>query len=274
VLALWRSLELAREESAVPALAATSVALLLILGAEFFFVRDLFGTRLNSVFKLYYQAWLLLAVSGGFGTWWLLRQVSFPWTRPWERYSIGRGVAVSLVALTIAAALLYPLGATLSRTDGLGSQARTLDGLRFALVEAGDDYHGIEYLRSRAGEDERLIEAAGNPYTSAGRVSARTGIPTVLGWDGHELQWGRDGGFLAQRRADVDRVYSTNSLEEALSILQQYEVTYVFVGQVERQLYPPAGLSKFETALPAVFRSGETVIYRMPVGGSIEASSR
>ncbi len=267
LLALWRSLELTREESVAPALAATSVALLLILGAEFFFVQDLFGTRLNSVFKLYYQAWLLLA---GFGTWWVLRQMSLTWTHPWERLSIGRGVAVSLGALIIAAGLLYPLGATLSRTGGLGSQARTLDGLSFALAEAGDDYHAIEYLRSRAGEGERVIEAVGNPYSSAGRVAARTGIPTVLGWAGHELQWGRDGDFLAQRQADVDRVYATNSLEEALSILQQYEVTYVFVGQEERQMYPPESLSKFESALQAVFRSGETVIYRTPVGEVIE----
>jgi uncharacterized membrane protein len=172
---------------------------------------------------------------------------------------------VGLAALCIAAGLLYPLGATLSRTGGLGSAPRTLDGTRFSRTETADDYRAIQYLRSRAGRNERLIEAAGNPYSAAARVSARSGIPTVLGWDGHELQWGRDRGSLQERRDAVDRVYSTESLEEALAILQQYDVTYVFVGRVEREKYPAEGLLKFESNLTAVFRSGETVIYRTPV---------
>ncbi len=272
VLALLRSVESADEDdfALTPALAATSVGLLLILGAELFYVRDLFGTRLNSVFKLYYQAWLLLAVSGAFSCCWLARQVSLSSIR----LRVSRGAAMGLATLCIAGGLLYPLGATLSRTGGLGGGPRTLDGLAFTLGESPDDYYAIDYLSRRAGLGERVIEAAGNPYTSAARVSARTGLATVLGWDGHEVQWGRDGVFLAQRRADVDRVYTTISLEEALAILQQYDVTYVFVGRVERELYPPEGLLKFESGLTAVFRSGETVIYRMPVDVPIETGSR
>jgi YYY domain-containing protein len=270
VLALWRSLELERVESSTPALAATSVGLLLILGAEFFFVRDLFGTRLNSVFKLYFQAWLLLAVSGAFSVGWLLRQVSLPSMG----LKVARGAAVGLAALCVAGGLLYPLGATLSRTGGLGSASRTLDGLSFSLAESGDDYNGIEFLRERADQGERLIEASGNPYSLAGRVSARTGIPTVLGWDGHEVQWGRDGSLLSQRRAAVDEVYETASLEEALSILRQYDVTYVFVGTVERGKYPAEGLLKFESGLVAVYRSGDTVIYRTPAREPVETATR
>jgi uncharacterized membrane protein len=186
-------------------------------------------------------------------------------------WQLARGAALGHAALCLAGGLLYPLGATLSRTGGLGSGSRTLDGVRFTLGQSGDDYEGIQYLRSRAGRGERVIEAAGDPYSSAGRVSARIGIPTVLGWDGHERQWGRNGGLLAQRRADVDRVYTTPSLEEALAILRQYDVTYVFVGRVERDQYPAEGLLKFESALAAVFRSGETVIYRTPVEEAAEA---
>jgi uncharacterized membrane protein len=270
MLALWRAVEAPDEDdfALTPALAATSLALLLILGAELFYVRDVFNSRLNSVFKLYYQAWLLLAVSGAFSAWWLLRGVSLGT----KVLRTARVAALGLATLCVAGGLLYPLGATLSRTGGLGSAPRTLDGTLFTLAEAGDDYDAIEYLRSRAGLGERVIEAAGNPYSAAGRVASRTGIATVLGWDGHELQWGRDGGLLAQRRADVDRVYSTPSLEEALAILRQYDVTYVFVGSVERNQYPPEGLLKFESALAAVFRSADTVIYRTPVDEPAEAA--
>ena len=268
VLALWRSVESTEEDEfgLTPALAAMSVAFLLILGAELFYVKDLFGTRLNSVFKLYYQAWLLLAVSGGLSGYWLLSKASLP-ARPVQ---MARGGATGLAALCLAGGLLYPLGATLSRTGGLGSASRTLDGTRFAQTESPGDYAAIQWLRERAGRNERVLEAVGDPYSSAARVSAWTGVATVLGWPGHERQWGRNGSLLAQRQVDVDRAYSTTSLEEAMAILRQYGVTYVFVGRVERETYDAAGLSKFETGLPVAFQAEDTVIYRMPVDETIE----
>ncbi len=48
--------------------------MLLILGTELFFVQDLFGSRLNTVFKLYYQAWLLLGCAGAYGAYWLVQE--------------------------------------------------------------------------------------------------------------------------------------------------------------------------------------------------------
>jgi YYY domain-containing protein len=268
VLALWRSVESTDEDEfgLTPALAAMSVAFLLILGAELFYVKDLFGTRLNSVFKLYYQAWLLLAVSGGFSCYWLLSRVSLPK----HSMQLARRSATGLAALCLAGGLLYPLGATLSRTGGLGSASRTLDGTRFAQGASPGDYAAIQWLRDRAGRKERVLEAVGDSYSNAARVSAWTGVATVLGWPGHERQWGRNGALLGQRQADVDRAYSTTSLEEAMAILQQYDVTYVFVGSVERATYDAAGLSKFEAGLPVAFQAEDTVIYRMPVDETIE----
>jgi YYY domain-containing protein len=267
VLALWRSVESTDEDEfgLTPALAAMSVAFLLILGAELFYVKDLFGTRLNSVFKLYYQAWLLLAVSGGLSGYWLLSGAL-----PRGSMQLARGTATGLAALCLAGGLLYPLGATLSRTGGLGSASRTLDGTRFAQGESSADYAAIQWLRDRAGRNERVLEAVGDSYSGAARVSARTGLATVLGWPGHERQWGRAGTLLSQRQTDVDRAYSTPSLEEAITILRQYDVTYVFVGSVERETYSAEGLLKFETGLPVVFRADDTVIYRLPVDETIE----
>jgi uncharacterized membrane protein len=88
-------------------------------------------------------------------------------------------------------------------------------------------------------------------------------VPTILGWPGHERQWGRDGEELARRHAAVDRVYTTESLEEALAILQQYDVTYVAVGSVERASYPVEGLAKFESLQP-VAGAGSAMLYRVP----------
>jgi uncharacterized membrane protein len=255
-----------------------TTAYLLVLGAELFYIRDVFGSRLNTVFKLYYQAWLLLAVGGAFSLYWLLREeaplsaaapaepsteATDAWAAP--HAGLGKGVWAGVTGLILLGALLYPLGATLSRTDGLSRAGRTLDGLAYARRDATDDIAAANWLRDRAGLTEVVVEATGNQYTQASRVAAWTGIPSVLGWAGHEVQWGRDGEELRQRQIDIDQAYTTESLAEALAILQKYDVTYVFVGGLERGKYPAAGLQKFEAGLTAVHRTGLSAVYRVPL---------
>ena len=262
ILALWRSAESADEDERVltAPLAAMTVALLLIFGVELFFISDVFGTRINSVFKLYYQSWLLLGVSGGFSAWWLIAR----WRLATPALRLPKEAVLGAIGLCLAAAFLYPIGATLSRTEGLGRDGRTLDGTLFTRAEDVNEYLAIDWLRQRAQPGDRLIEAGGDSYSEGAMVSARSGVPTILGWPGHERQWGRDGVLLAQRREDIASVYSTPSLEEALAILRKYGVTYVFVGSSYRAAFPVAGIDKFETGLPAVFESGDVAIYRVP----------
>ena len=66
LLALWleaTSREEHEERESVIFTLGSSTALLLVLGCEFFYVGDVFNSRMNTVFKLYYQAWLLLTRS-------------------------------------------------------------------------------------------------------------------------------------------------------------------------------------------------------------------
>ncbi len=264
LLALWRAIETRAEDNEllVPVLAAMSTALLLIFGAELFFVKDVFNSRLNSVFKLYYQAWLLLGVSGAAGAFWLIDQARLE-VAPQLR--LARGAWSGVAALLLAAALLYPLGATLSRMHGTGPVTRTLNGLAYVpSTPESADLAAVEWLERNADPGERLIEAVGGSYSTAGRASAWSGIPTVLGWPGHETQWGRSGSMLAQREADVKTVFSSTSLADAMPILRKYGVSYVFVGSVERATYPVADLQKFEDGLQAAFIASDTTIYRVP----------
>jgi uncharacterized membrane protein len=95
-LALVREVERTRKDddaglSHIFALMLGLTATLLILGSEFFYIRDNFNTRMNTVFKLYYQAWLLLSIAGGFALFELTRSVRV-------RLRIPRRVRFSLTA--------------------------------------------------------------------------------------------------------------------------------------------------------------------------------
>jgi YYY domain-containing protein len=271
MLALWQTLVSTEEDRPLlaPVLAAMTLAILLILGGELFFIRDVFGTRMNTVFKLSYQAWLLLGISGAVSAFWLLRQP--------ERGPAGeawRGLWAGVAALVIAGALLYPLGATLSRTEGLAKSGQTLDGLAQARRDTPEDVATAEWLRRRAGENERIVEATGGQYSQAGRLATWSGVPTVIGWPGHEVQWGREGQSISAREAEVNRAYDTESLAEAEAILRKYGVTYVYIGRLERAKYAAAGLEKFATGLPNVLRVGESALYRLlPEGTGTDAAA-
>jgi uncharacterized membrane protein len=153
------------------------------------------------------------------------------------------------------------------------AQARTLDGMAFVARNSPGEIGAIDWMRKRAGEGERLVEGVLGQYSNGGRIAGRSGVPTVIGWAEHEVQWGRARAFTNDRAAAVDQAYTTDSLADAMEILRKYDVTYVVVGTVERAKYPAAGLQKFD-ALQSVYSTGDTNIYRLPapdagVSGSV-----
>lgn len=258
IIALWLELTAAEDrrerEPVIFALGLATTALLLILGTEFFFVGDVFRNRMNTVFKLYYEAWLLLAVAGGFSLYYyLFTRWDFHIDRQ-RLYRYGWGGASVLV---IAGAALYPLGASFNRID-------TFDGsLHATAFLSPDEQRAVVWLRSLAqGQRFVIAEAVGNDYTRAARFSTATGVPTVIGWQGHEDQW-RGGRCqpCAGRFQDVQNLYQTADMNVADGIIKKYGITYIVVGDLERQQYGGPGLEKF-ASLPVAFQSGAVTIYR------------
>jgi YYY domain-containing protein len=228
-------------------------ALLLILGTEFFYVGDVFNSRMNTVFKLYYQAWMLLAIAGGFSlyylaSWW---RATFPRERQY------RLVWAGAVVLVLAGAALYPLGGTMNRTYKADGELR---GLSYFPA---DEREAIAWLNDRAqGQDLVIAEAVGNDYSLASRISAATGVPAILGWGGHEDQWrGGSAAARAGRFEDVNTLYTTTDTNAMNQILKKYNVTYVYVGPLERSTYGDAGLAKF-SSLTVAHQFGTVTIYR------------
>jgi YYY domain-containing protein len=264
LMALWREVETERteEQGRLPllfALGLAAVAVLLVLGAEFFYVKDVFGNRMNTVFKLYYQAWLLLAVAGGFALYWL---ASASWGESWgPRW--WRVPWTGATGLVLVAALVYPVAATFNRTNGFDAP-RTLDGLAFA--RPGPDFGAVDWLRGHVDGTAVVAEAVGSSYGSAARVAAWTGLSTPIGWPGHEQQWrckpGSSCRILEGRFEDIERLYRTTDEEEARAILDKYGVDFVFVGSLEKENYPQEGLAKFERMLPVAYQDAGATVYR------------
>jgi uncharacterized membrane protein len=161
------------------------------------------------------------------------------------------------VVLVLAGAALYPLGGTMNRTYKADGELR---GLSYFPA---DEREAIAWLNDRAqGQDLVIAEAVGNDYSLASRISAATGVPAILGWGGHEDQWrGGSAAARAGRFEDVNTLYTTTDTNAMNQILKKYNVTYVYVGPLERSTYGDAGLAKF-SSLTVAHQFGTVTIYR------------
>ncbi len=241
------------------ALTVVGLGLLLILGPELYWIQDVFHFRVNTVFKLYYQAWMLLSIGGAVGLYYLT--VHWRPTRP--AIALARLCWASLTVIIIATSLVYTVAATFDRTGGF-TNAQRMDGYVHVQVYHPDEYEAIRWLNDNVRGTPVILEAVGDAYSDYARISSRTGLPTVLGWPGHERTWRGSDEPLNGRQEDVARAYTTSSPREAREVLQKYNVEYVYVGHLEKEAYGTAGLAKFGTFMEVAFRNETVTIYRMP----------
>lgn len=251
---LWR---LEDREGPVPfILLLILIGGLLVLGPEFFYLRDQFGLRMNTIFKFYFAAWILWGLAAAYATAQIL-----------ERRG-GRWIPVQiLILLLLAAGLLYPVLATWTKTNGFDPpEGRTLNGALHPSYTLPSDREAIRWMNANL-EPGVVAEAVGGSYTYYGRVSVHTGFPTVLGWPGHESQWRGGAREMGNREADIRTLYQSTGWPETRAILETYGIRYVYVGELERSAYRPIFEGKFEAFLEHVYQNEAVAIYAMPEGG-------
>lgn len=263
-----------REEAFV--LIISLVALALVIFCEFFFLADHYQgggyKRMNTMFKLYTNAWLLLGTAAVYSIAYLNRVLK---DSPGWRFS-GNVITILIIAL----GFFFPLGALGERIRGL-RQPMTLDGVAYLsrpipshhLKEwRGDagDWKAISWINRNISGQPVLLEAGNmtkqdggeaQAYVWASRVATFTGLPIPIGWANHEAGWRNDWKEPGQRQRDVELLYRTTDLNAAIHLIGKYGIEYVFIGSVERDRYPESGLSKFAQLGESVYREGPVEIW-------------
>ena len=225
---------------------------ILILAPEFVYLRDQFGYRINTIFKFYYQAWMLWSLAAAFGTATLLQNL--------------RGVKNILfrllISLVIFAGLLYPALGLFTKTGNFTPTfGFTLDDFDRIQRQNPDEAAAIEFLSTAP--NGVVAEAVGGSYSGYARISTYTGLQSVLGWPGHEAQWRGSYKLLGSRTEDVTKLYTTTRWDEAQSIIDRYDIRYIYIGTLE---YSSMAVKeeKFKFRFKPIFQQGSVVIYEVP----------
>src|SRR5690606_20850685 len=86
------------------ALLLVGAGMVLTLVPEFLYLRDNFGVRINTIFKFYYQAWVMFGIASAYGVYVMTADLRLRGRIPAVRTSMGAVTAVCLVL-----GLLYPV---------------------------------------------------------------------------------------------------------------------------------------------------------------------
>jgi uncharacterized membrane protein len=227
-----------------------AVGALLIMGPEFLYLKDLFLNRMNTVFKFYYAAWIMWGIATAY-------VVTELWPRRWSF----KGFLQALVVIPLILGLFYPIMSIWTKTNGFNpALGFTLDGTEFYDQLWPEDYAAMGWINEHL--DEGIIaEAVGGSYTQYGRISAHTGLPTVLGWDFHEIQWRGTAEEQGSREQDIRALYQTAHWSEAKSVLDAYAIDYVYVGPLEHIAYDLVNETKFEVYMDMIYQNDNVRIY-------------
>ena len=245
------------KRSGLFALLLLFTGLFLTMGCDLFYIRDVFNTRMNTVFRFYYQSWAMLAIASAYGLYYINRYWKV--TTPLKR--VARSSWWGFLILLMFGCLILPVGATYDRISS-STTTPTLDGMAFLQQNEPSEWEAINWLNKNVSGSPVIVEATGKEYARNGRVSVYTGLPTILGWAGHELVWRGPSLDFDRRAKHIDAIYQSPDVKQVQLLLKEYNVTYIYVGQLERAKYEAESLQKFNTFMDTVFQNEGVTIYR------------
>ena len=236
------------------------ISTLLLIFPEFFYVKDIYPAhyRANTMFKLGYQAFMMLGLVSSY----VIFRIKFQYSH--TKRSVGLIVYNIFFIALFSLVAIYPYFAITSYYGGL-KRYKGLYGLNWMNQEANfsDDQKAIEWLRNNIEGQPVILEANGESYTDYARVSAYTGLPTVIGWPVHEWLWRGSYDEAGKRIPEVATIYESKDLSLTKEILRKYNVEYIFLGALEKEKYKDLNEVKIANLGKIVFQSGNTKIYKV-----------
>ncbi len=234
----------------------------LIILPEFIYLKDIYPAhyRANTMFKLVFQAFIMLSLSCGYIIVRIISNFKFQIINYKKTLLVISYLllVISLITLVMA----YPYLAIKSYYGDLKTQ-KGLDGTDYLKTLYPYDYTAIEWINKNITGQPVILEAQSDSYTDFARVSSNTGLPTVLGWTVHEWLWRGTYDIPAPRINEIKTIYETQDLQVAKNLLQKYKVEYVFIGSLEQQKYPTLSEQKFQKMGTLVYQNQNTKLYKV-----------
>ena len=234
-----------------------SFTLLLLIIPELIYLDDIFVggfERMNTVFKLYFQSWVIFSLACGLviGIVFNLKIFAGGFINYLVKFW---GGIISVVLLILC---VYTIIAPINKFQK--AHNNTLDGIAYLQ---DNELQAINYLYRNIKNIDGIVEAVGNDYSEYSRISSFTGLPTILGWPGHQAQWRNQAEEIYFREQDVFNIYTSDDISNVLELMKKYDVSHLIVGPREINKYQIDDTSKFGQYMDVVFQNTVIKIFRV-----------
>lgn len=203
----------------------------LVLMPELIYVVDIYGghKRANTMFKFTYQAFIMFGLMMGYViTKFILLAKSGK--------QIFCGVLTGFLLLGTVGYLGKSVDSWFGNIEDR-NRFQGLDAAEFVDRENVYDSEAVDWINENITGRPVMLEAHGNSYTYANRISVLTGLPTILGWHTHEWLWKDDYNWVEARKADVETIYTSADARLVKELLEEYDVSYIYLGDEEHRTY-------------------------------------
>ena len=204
----------------------------LVLIPELVYVRDIYengNARANTMFKLTYQAYIMFGMTMIYAIFRLL--------------IIGKNKILKVLAFIGLFLFVWTCGYFGNSVHSWfgevwkPSQYKGLNATAFLETDFPEDVNGIRWLKENISDAPVVLEANGDSYSEYERVSAMTGLPTIMGWYVHEWLWRGNLSDLNAKIEEIQEIYTSTDETRVKELLEEYNVSYIFVGSCERNKY-------------------------------------
>lgn len=204
----------------------------LVLIPELVYVRDIYengNARANTMFKLTYQAYIMFGMTMIYAIFRLL--------------VIGKNKILKVLAFIGLFSFVWTCGYFGNSVHSWfgevwkPSQYKGLNATAFLETDFPEDVNGIRWLKENISDAPVVLEANGDSYSEYERVSAMTGLPTIMGWYVHEWLWRGNLSDLNAKIEEIQEIYTSTDETRVKELLEEYNVSYIFVGSCERNKY-------------------------------------
>lgn len=232
-----------------------SLSTILIIVPEFIYVKDIYPLhyRANTMFKLVYQAFIMLSIASSYIIIKLLSNIK-------NKVLLSIFFVISFLLISLVS--IYAYFAINSYYRDLKSY-QGLDGIKYLSALYPGDYKLINWINTNIKNQPVILEASGDSYTDYARISANTGLPTVIGWSVHEWLWRGSYDFAAPRIADVESLYTSNDVKLTKALIKKYSISYVIISTLEKEKYPNLNENKFKILGREIYKNNESVLYKI-----------
>ena len=228
-------------------------AFILLYLSELFYVKDIFGNRMNTIFKFHYQVWIVFSITSG---------ISLKFLFEYNLRNITR-IILSISFLILATSNIYFVTASyLTKIKESSNLNPNLSSIN-QLENDTNKYELIKYLRLNSNHNDVIIETQGKSYTNDSQISSESRIPTILGWVGHQLQWRSNHSDIYNREEDIDTFYISNDSQEIINIINKYSITMIILGPNEIEKYNINSLNKFLNISEIIYKNNDYTLLKV-----------